>query len=95
MINRVLASDLHASLAGHTVGLRLRRRPRTTTDDPLLFTALLSSLFLKAVLTLYPTMALTATAQSAFPREPGWDDIIVPALRKREHSCTLETRYAV
>ncbi|KAI0824017.1 hypothetical protein BC628DRAFT_1323551 [Trametes gibbosa] len=28
-------------------------------------------------------MALTATAQSAFPREPGWDDIIVPALRKR------------
>ncbi|KAI0630007.1 hypothetical protein C8Q77DRAFT_1064646 [Trametes polyzona] len=28
-------------------------------------------------------MALTATAQSAFPREPGWDDVIVPALRKR------------
>ncbi|KAL1946053.1 hypothetical protein VTO73DRAFT_15180 [Trametes versicolor] len=30
-------------------------------------------------------MALTATAQSAFPlnREPAWDEIIVPALRKR------------
>ncbi|KAI8986268.1 hypothetical protein BD414DRAFT_416368 [Trametes punicea] len=28
-------------------------------------------------------MALTATAQSALPREPAWDEVIVPALRKR------------
>ncbi|KAI0671121.1 hypothetical protein C8Q78DRAFT_838894 [Trametes maxima] len=28
-------------------------------------------------------MALTATAQSAFPREPAWDEVIVPTLRKR------------
>ncbi|KAI0754581.1 hypothetical protein C8Q80DRAFT_1350339 [Daedaleopsis nitida] len=28
-------------------------------------------------------MALTATAQSALPREPTWDEAIVPALRKR------------
>ncbi|PIL35164.1 hypothetical protein GSI_02953 [Ganoderma sinense ZZ0214-1] len=28
-------------------------------------------------------MALTATAQSALPREPIWDEVIVPALRKR------------
>ncbi|KAI0762018.1 hypothetical protein BD413DRAFT_485126 [Trametes elegans] len=28
-------------------------------------------------------MALTAKAQSALPREPAWDEVIVPALRKR------------
>ncbi|TBU25528.1 hypothetical protein BD311DRAFT_780297 [Dichomitus squalens] len=28
-------------------------------------------------------MALTATAHSALPREPAWDEVIVPALRKR------------
>ncbi|OCH90453.1 hypothetical protein OBBRIDRAFT_887717 [Obba rivulosa] len=28
-------------------------------------------------------MALTATAQSALPREPAWDEVIVPALRRR------------
>lgn len=28
-------------------------------------------------------MALTATAQSALPREPVWEEVIVPTLRKR------------
>ncbi|OSD02385.1 hypothetical protein PYCCODRAFT_1425258 [Trametes coccinea BRFM310] len=39
-------------------------------------------------------MALTATAQSALPREPAWDEVIVPALRKRlkDESNTLAKR---
>ncbi|KAH9890354.1 hypothetical protein C8Q73DRAFT_652515 [Cubamyces lactineus] len=39
-------------------------------------------------------MALTATAQSALPREPAWDEVIVPALRKRlkDESTVLSKR---
>ncbi|KAI1786876.1 hypothetical protein LXA43DRAFT_750095 [Ganoderma leucocontextum] len=39
-------------------------------------------------------MALTATAQSALPREPTWDEVIVPALRKRlkDESTVLSKR---
>ncbi|TFK93299.1 hypothetical protein K466DRAFT_478952 [Polyporus arcularius HHB13444] len=39
-------------------------------------------------------MALTASAQSALPREPAWDEVIVPALRKRlkDESTVLSRR---
>ena len=62
--------------------------PATTTAAalrfPPYFSLLEGSLYAVWLSRFFWPMALTATAQSALPREPTWEDVIVPALRKRE-----------